>query len=190
MSSKKVIIFSAPSGAGKTTVVKHLLQNLTSQLSFSISACSRAPRQNEVNGKDYHFLSVENFKKGIENKLFLEWEEVYPNLFYGTLLEEVERIWSNGKAIIFDVDVKGALNIKDKFQNNCLAIFIAPPNIETLQQRLLSRDTDTKKNVKIRVAKAGKELELQHKFDHIVINDDFSTACKEVRDLVINFLEK
>ena len=101
MSSKKVIIFSAPSGAGKITVVKHLLQNLTSQLSFSISACSRAPRQNEVNGKDYHFLSVEDFKKKIENKLFLEWEEVYPNLFYGTLLEEVERIWSNGKTIIF-----------------------------------------------------------------------------------------
>ena len=185
----KSIVISAPSGAGKTSIVNFLI-NEFSDLEFSVSACSRKKRGHEIHGKDYCFLDIEDFKNKINSGLFLEWEEVYPNQFYGTLLSSVEEIWLRDKCVIFDVDVKGAINIKDKFQNNCLAIFIAPPNIETLQQRLLSRDTETKKNVKIRVAKAGKELELQHKFDHIVINDDFSTACKEVRDLVINFLEK
>ena len=185
----KSIVISAPSGAGKTSIVNYLINEMTS-LEFSVSACNRKKRKDEIDGKHYHFLETEDFKTKINSGLFLEWEEVYPNQFYGTLLSSVEEIWLRDKCVIFDVDVKGALNIKDKFQNNCLAIFIAPPNVETLQQRLLSRDTETKKNVKIRVAKAGKELELQHKFDHIVINDDFSTACKEVRDLLINFLEK
>lgn len=185
----KSIVISAPSGAGKTSIVNYLINEMA-PLEFSVSACNRTKRKDEIDGKHYHFLETEDFKYKIDSGLFLEWEEVYPNQFYGTLLSSVEEIWLRDKCVIFDVDVKGALNIKDKFQNNCLAIFIAPPNIETLQQRLLSRDTETKKNVKIRVAKAGKEIELQHKFDHIVINDDFSTACKEVRDLVINFLEK
>ena len=185
----KSIVISAPSGAGKTSIVNYLINEMKS-LEFSVSACNRKKRKDEIDGQHYHFLETEEFKTKINSALFLEWEEVYPNQFYGTLLSSVEEIWLRDKCVIFDVDVKGALNIKDKFQNICLAIFIAPPNIETLQQRLLSRDTETKKNVKIRVAKAGKELELQHKFDHIVINDDFSTACKEVRDLLINFLEK
>ena len=185
----KSIVISAPSGAGKTSIVNYLINEMSS-LEFSVSACNRKKRKDEIDGKHYHFLETEDFKTKINSGLFLEWEEVYPNQFYGTLLSSVEKIWLRDKCVIFDVDVKGALNIKNKFQNNCLAIFIAPPNIEALQQRLSSRDTETKKNIKIRVAKAGKELELQYKFDHIVINDDFSTACKEVRDLLINFLEK
>jgi len=131
MSYKKAVIFSAPSGAGKTTIVKHLLEQIP-ELSFSISACSRTPRANEIDGKDYYFLAVDEFKKRIDNNQFLEWEEVYPNMFYGTLVEEVERLWSEGKVIIFDVDVKGAIALKRHFKDDGLAVFVAPPSIEVL----------------------------------------------------------
>ena len=188
MSSKKVIIFSAPSGAGKTTVVKHLLQNLTSQLSFSISACSRAPRQNEVNGKDYHFLSVEDFKKGIENKLFLEWEEVYPNLFYGTLLEEVERIWSNGKAIIFDVDVKGGISLKRHFGEKALSVFVAPPSLAVLEERLRNRGSESKKDFQKRISKSAQEMIHKSEFDKVLVNENLEQACQQTLEIAQDFL--
>ena len=188
MSSKKVIIFSAPSGAGKTTVVKYLLQNLTSQLSFSISACSRAPRQNEVNGKDYHFLSVEDFKKGIENKLFLEWEEVYPNLFYGTLLEEVERIWSNGKAIIFDVDVKGGISLKQHFGEKALSVFVSPPSLGVLEERLRNRGTESEEDLQKRIGKAAQEMTHKSDFDKVLVNENLERTCQHDLELVQDFL--
>ena len=188
MSSNKVIIFSAPSGAGKTTVVKYLLQNLTSQLSFSISACSRAPRQNEVNGKDYHFLSVEDFKKGIENKLFLEWEEVYPNLFYGTLLEEVERIWSNGKAIIFDVDVKGGITLKQHFGEKALSVFVAPPSLGVLEERLRNRGTESEEDLQKRIGKAAQEMTHKSDFDKVLVNENLEPACQQALEMAQDFL--
>lgn len=188
MYSNKVIIFSAPSGAGKTTVVKHLLQNLTSQLSFSISACSRAPRQNEVNGKDYHFLSLEDFKKGIDNKLFLEWEEVYQNLFYGTLLEEVERIWSNGKAIIFDVDVKGGISLKRHFGEKALSVFVAPPSLGVLEERLRRRGTENEEDLQKRIGKAAQEMTHKNDFDKVLVNENLERACQQALEMVQDFL--
>ena len=188
MSSNKVIIFSAPSGAGKTTVIKHLLQNMDSQLSFSTSACSRAPRQNEVNGKDYHFLSVEDFKKGIENELFLEWEEVYPNLFYGTLLEEVERIWSNGKAIIFDVDVKGGISLKHHFGEKALSVFIAPPSLDVLKERLCKRGTESEEDLQKRIGKAAQEMTYKSDFDKVLVNENLEQVCQQALEVVQDFL--
>ena len=188
MSSNKVIIFSGPSGAGKTTVVKHLLQNMNSKLSFSISACSRAPRQNEINGKDYHFLSVEDFKKGIESKLFLEWEEVYPNLFYGTLLEEVERIWSNGKAIIFDVDVKGGISLKQHFGEKALSVFVAPPYLRVLKERLCNRGTESKGDLKKRISKAAQEMTHKSEFDKVLVNENLEQACQQALEIAQDFL--
>ena len=188
MSSNKVIIFSAPSGAGKTTVVKHLLLNLTSQLSFSTSACSRAPRQNEVNGKDYHFLSIEDFKKGIENKLFLEWEEVYPNLFYGTLQEEIERIWSNGKSIIFDVDVKGGISLKENFSERALSVFVAPPSLGVLEERLRNRGTESKEDLQKRINKAAQEMTHKSEFDKELVNENLEQACQEALEIAQDFL--
>lgn len=188
MSSNKVIIFSAPSGAGKTTVIKHLLQNIDSQLSFSTSACSRAPRQNEVNGKDYHFLSVEDFKKGIENELFLEWEEVYPNLFYGTLLEEVERIWSNGKAIVFDVDVKGGISLKHHFGEKALSVFIAPPSLDVLEERLCKRGTESEEDLQKRIGKAAQEMTYKSDFDKVLVNENLEQVCQQALEVVQDFL--
>ena len=188
MSSNKVIIFSAPSGAGKTTVVKHLLKNMVSQLSFSISACSRAPRQNEVNGKDYHFLSVEDFKKGIENKLFLEWEEVYPNLFYGTLLDEVERIWSNGEAIIFDVDVKGGISLKHHFGEKALSVFVAPPSLVILEERLRNRGTESEEDLQKRIGKAAQEMTHKSDFDKVLVNENLEQACQQALEMAQDFL--
>ena len=188
MSSNKVIIFSGPSGAGKTTVVKHLILNMNSQLSFSISACSRAPRYNEINGKEYHFLSVEDFKKGIENKLFLEWEEVYPNLFYGTLLKEVERIWSNGKAIIFDVDVKGGISLKQHFGEKALSVFVAPPYLRVLKERLCNRGTESKGDLKKRITKAAQEMTHKSEFDKVLVNENLEQACQQALEIALDFL--
>ena len=188
MSSNKVIIFSAPSGAGKTTIVIHLLENLSTQLSFSISSCSRAPRQNEVNGKDYHFLSVENFKKGIENELFLEWEEVYPNLFYGTLLEEVQRIWSNGKAIIFDVDVQGGISLKQHFGKQALSVFVAPPSLDILEERLRNRGTESEEDLQKRIGKAAQEMIYKTDFDKVLVNENLERACQQALEMAQDFL--
>ena len=187
MSYKKAIIFSAPSGAGKTTIVKYLLDQI-SELSFSISACSRNPRENEKDGKDYYFLSVDEFKKLINQNRFLEWEEVYSNMFYGTLVEEVERLWTEDKVIIFDVDVKGALALKSHFKENGLAIFVAPPSIESLEKRLRSRGTENEESLNKRVSKAALEMYYQNEFDVTVINDNLEDSCHKSLNLVRKFI--
>lgn len=185
----KCVIFSAPSGAGKTTIVHHLLkQNLN--LEFSVSACSRDPRPNEVDGKDYHFLGVEGFKKKIEEGAFVEWEEVYTNNFYGTLKSELERIWEQDKAVIFDVDVIGGLNLKRIFKERAFGIFVKPPSYEELEQRLRKRSTESEDKIAQRMNKARKELDFASEFDVVLVNDDLNTACKTAENLVREFLDK
>ena len=183
----KLIIFSAPSGAGKTTIVRHLLeQNLN--LEFSISATSRGKRHNETNGKDYYFLSPEEFCAKIENDEFLEWEEVYAGTFYGTLKSEVERIRNNGKHVIFDVDVVGGCNIKKYYGDEALAIFVQPPSVEELRNRLVSRSTDAPEVIEKRVAKAEYELTFANQFDCIIVNEDLTKAFEEAELCIRKFI--
>ncbi len=183
----KCVIFSAPSGAGKTTIVHYLLRQSLG-LQFSVSACSRDPRGNEIDGKDYHFLGLEGFKQHIEQNAFLEWEEVYTNNYYGTLKSEIERIWANGKTVIFDVDVIGGLNLKRIFGDRALAVFVQPPSYEELEKRLRYRSTETEDKIRQRMEKANTELSYAKDFDVILINDDLDSACKIAYDLVANFL--
>ena len=183
----KLIVISAPSGAGKTSIVHYLLKNI-GKLTFSVSACSRDKRKKEVEGKDYYFIGLNQFKKKIKERAFLEWEEVYPNQYYGTLKKEVNRIWKCGNTVIFDVDVVGALNIKAKYQNDCLAIFIMPPSIKELKKRLFSRGSETQKKIETRLAKAKQEIDSSKEFDYIVLNDDFDTACKNAYQVVVDFI--
>ncbi|MFD0990332.1 guanylate kinase [Mariniflexile jejuense] len=184
----KLIVFSAPSGSGKTTIVRHLLGLKELNLEFSISAASREKRGNEVHGKDYYFLSLQEFKSKIKNDAFLEWEEVYRDNFYGTLKTEVERIWAMGKNVIFDIDVSGGLRIKRKFPEQTLAIFVKPPSIDELKIRLKNRKTETEDKINMRVAKASAELATAPLFDVIVVNDDLEKALKEAEKLVSNFV--
>ncbi|MDO4763229.1 MAG: guanylate kinase [Flavobacteriaceae bacterium] len=184
----KVIIFSAPSGSGKTTLVKHCL-GIFPQLEFSISATTRSPREGEINGKDYHFLSPEEFRKKISENAFVEYEEVYTDKFYGTLKSEVERIWQNKNIVIFDVDVVGGVNLKKIFGEQAMSIFIAPPSIEELERRLINRNTDTLETIKTRVSKAQEELTYQNQFDQILVNDDLEKAKKEIENLILNFID-
>ena len=191
MSEKgKLIVFSAPSGSGKTTIVKHLLRQDKLNLEFSISAASREKRGDEVDGKDYYFLSLEEFKKKIKNEEFLEWEEVYANNFYGTLKTEVERIWAKGKHVIFDIDVSGGLRIKRKFPEETLAIFIKPPSIDELKIRLKKRQTESEDKIKMRVSKASAELATAPLFDVIVVNKDLEKAQSEAYDLIAKFIKE
>lgn len=185
----KCIIFSAPSGAGKTTIVHYLL-NQDLGLAFSVSACSRDPRPNEVDGKDYHFLGVDGFRSAIAAGRFVEWEEVYKDNFYGTLRSELERIWADGKAVIFDVDVVGGLNLKRIFGDNALAVFVQPPSYEILEERLRSRSTETEEKINMRLAKAGQELDQAAEFDIQLLNDDLERACAEAKRLVEGFLSQ
>ncbi len=185
----KLFIFSAPSGSGKTTIVRSLLESC-SNLEFSISATSRPKRKNEVDGKDYYFLSAESFKEKIANKEFVEWEEVYENRFYGTLKAELERIWSQGKHVVFDVDVVGGLNIKKQYPEKSLAIFVMPPGIDELKKRLTIRSTDSPQDIKTRIDKAQEELTYAHKFDVVVINDNLADAIEESKKLIEKFIEK
>jgi guanylate kinase len=184
----KLIIISAPSGAGKTTIVKSILTT-SLNLEFSISACSRPKRTNEINGKDYYFLTVEQFKDKIAENEFVEWEEVYKDHFYGTLKSEIERIWNNGNHVIFDVDVIGGLNIKKIYSEKALAIFIMPPSVEELERRLEIRSTETEESIQFRLNKAKQELTYAYNFDKIVVNDDLIKAIKETVDLISNFLD-
>ena len=183
----KLIIFSAPSGAGKTTIVHHLLKQFP-VLEFSISACSRAMRKDEKEGEDYYFLSVDEFKKKIENQEFLEWEEVYTDNFYGTLKSEIERIWNKGHHVIFDVDVYGGLNLKKIFGEKALAIFVKAPSIQHLENRLKLRETETPESIARRIKKAEHEITLAPQFDKIVVNDIMENAFKQAEELVKNFL--
>tara|TARA_B100000767_G_C19739187_1_gene525346 strand:+ start:1127 stop:1711 length:585 start_codon:yes stop_codon:yes gene_type:complete len=183
----KVIIFSAPSGAGKTTIVRALLDK-NSELSFSISACSRDPRGQELNGKDYHFIGIEAFRSKIKNNEFAEWEEVYENHFYGTLNSELTRIWNANKTVVFDVDVVGGLNLKNKFGKNALAIFVMPPSLKILEQRLRNRNTDSEQKIRQRLAKAEEEISLSSGFDIVLENDDLDKAVFEANAIVNEFL--
>ncbi len=184
----KLVIISAPSGAGKTTLVKHLLSSGLN-LEFSVSATTRRPRSPEEDGKDYYFLSVDEFRKRIENKEFIEWEEVYKGNFYGTLKSETERIWAKGNHVVFDVDVKGAIKLKNIFGNKSLALFIMPPSIEELETRLKKRGTDDPVKIKTRIAKAEAELKFANQFDDVIINNQLDRAIKEVSDIVTSFLK-
>ena len=184
----KLIIFSAPSGAGKTTIVKHLLQK-GFDLEFSISATSREPRHTETHGKDYYFLSGEEFLSKVENEEFLEWEEVYKGTSYGTLKSEVERIRKQGKNVVFDVDVVGGLNIKKYYGDEALAVFVQPPSVEELRNRLVGRSTDSEEKIAMRVAKAEHELSFAPQFDVVIINDKLEDAFEEAEKIISEFLK-
>lgn len=189
MDNRKAVIFSAPSGSGKSTIVSHILK-LHPELKFSVSAASRAPRGDEKNGVAYWFISADEFRKRIADNEFVEYEEVYPGSFYGTLKSEVERIWDNGDAIIFDVDVKGGVNLKKYFGNRALSVFIQAPSVEVLRQRLVSRATDSPEAIERRVAKAAEEMTYADKFDHIIVNDDLQKAYADAERLVSDFLSQ
>lgn len=190
MEKGKLIIFSAPSGSGKTTIVRHLLKTFPDQLEFSISATSRPKRGVEVNGKDYHYLTVEEFKQKIDNKEFLEWEEVYAGVHYGTLRSEVDRIWAKGKNVIFDIDVEGGLNLKRQFGDKALAVFVMPPSIKILEERLNSRSTDSPESIARRVEKAEKELKTADLFDVFILNEVLEEAFLKAEKVVTEFLGK
>jgi guanylate kinase len=184
----KLVIISAPSGAGKTTIVKHLLDSGL-DLSFSVSATTRALRGNEKDGVDYFFLTVQEFRKRIDRGEFVEWEEVYKDVFYGTLKSELVRIWSVGKHVLFDVDVVGGITLKNKFKTDALAIFIMPPSVEELENRLVKRGTDSSEKIRVRVEKASEELKLAGEFDSVIINHELETAKKEAYNIVSSFLK-
>jgi len=190
MKEGKLIVFSAPSGSGKTTIVRHLLKQEELNLEFSISATSREKRGEEVNGKDYYFLSAKEFKTKIKNEAFLEWEEVYRDNFYGTLKTEVERIWALGKHVIFDIDVSGGLRIKRKFPEQTLAVFVKPPSIDELKIRLKKRKTESADKINMRIAKASAELATAPLFDVVIENDNLDKALNEAYALVSNFINK
>ena len=183
----KLIVISAPSGAGKTSIVHHLLKNMP-ELSFSVSACSREKRDNETHGKDYYFLGVEGFQDKIKEAAFLEWEQVYENQYYGTLKSEIERIWSEGKTVIFDVDVIGGLNIKKQYPKECLSLFIMPPSVDVLRERLSGRGTESEAKLEMRLEKAEQEILKNQEFDKVILNDDFGIACEETMEVITNFI--
>ena len=185
----KAIIFSAPSGAGKTTIVKHLLQ-LDLGLEFSISACSRPPRAQEVDGQDYYFMSVEEFRKHIKQDEFLEWEEVYRDHYYGTLKTELDRIWNRQKHVVFDVDVGGGLSLKRYFGRKALAVFVHPPSMQELEKRLRDRSTDAADKIFDRMEKAGDEMKSSKQFDVILVNDNLEETLLRGEDIVRDFLDQ
>ena len=183
----KAIIFSAPSGAGKTTIVHHLLQRNLG-IEFSISATTRAARKVERAGKDYHYLSIKEFLKRIDNDEFCEWEEVYKDNYYGTLKSEIERVWKNGNHVIFDVDVVGGINLKKYFGEKALAIFVKPPSIDSLKERLEKRKTETPESIARRIGKAKEELEEENKFDFVLVNDNLEEAFLRAEQVITEFL--
>jgi guanylate kinase len=185
----KLIIFSAPSGAGKTTIVKHLLEKFPA-LNFSISATTREARGDEQHEKDYYFISKESFLHKVAHQEFVEFEEVYNGTFYGTLRSEIERIWNEGKHVIFDIDVEGGLRLKRKYEDDALAIFVQPPSLEVLKERLSGRGTDSAEKLQERFIKAEKELQYADKFDVVLKNFDLHTACQEAEQLVSDFINK
>ena len=188
MQKGKLLVFSAPSGSGKTTIVRHLLTKEDLNLEFSISAATREPRGQEVDGKDYYFMSIEDFKKHIKADDFIEWEEVYRDNFYGTLKSEVERIWAKGKNVIFDIDVAGGLRIKSKFPKETLAVFVKPPSVDELKRRLKERSTETDDKINMRIAKAHVELATAPQFDKIIKNYDLDVAKEDAYQLVKGFV--
>jgi guanylate kinase len=190
MKGGKLIVFSAPSGSGKTTIVQYLLNQKDLDLDFSVSATSREARGDEKHGENYYFISLKEFKRLIENEDFLEWEEVYKDNFYGTLKSEVERIWALGKHVIFDIDVVGGLKVKQQFAEETLSVFVKPPSIDELKKRLKNRKTESDERINMRIAKASVELEAAIQFDYILENDDLETALAEAVKLVSSFVHK
>ena len=190
MTKGKLLVFSAPSGSGKTTIVRHLLAQPDLNLEFSISCTTRAPRGEEIDGKDYYFISWDEFKKHIKAEDFVEWEEVYTDNFYGTLKAEVERIWALGKHVIFDIDVAGGLRIKHKFPNETLAVFVKPPSVDELKRRLKQRSTESEDKINMRIAKASVELATAPQFDTIIKNYDLDVAKVDAYNLVKEFVNK
>ncbi|MEM6395228.1 MAG: guanylate kinase [Bacteroidota bacterium] len=184
----RLLIFTAPSGAGKTTIVHHLLDRFP-QLAFSVSATTRPPRPGEVNGEDYYFLSQQEFDQAIANDHFAEWEEVYPGRRYGTLKSEIERLWQLDKIIIFDIEVKGATNLKKAFPENSLAVFVQPPSPDILFERLRKRATEDKESLRVRIARAALELTYAESFDHIMVNDDLETTLQDAEEIVAGILD-
>jgi guanylate kinase len=187
MNNKKVVIFSAPSGSGKSTIVNHIL-SLHPEMEFSVSATSRLPRGDEKNGHEYYFFSADEFRRMISEDMFVEYEEVYPGSFYGTLKSEVERIWDRGHVIIFDVDVKGGVNLKNYFGGKALSVFIQAPSVEELRKRLIKRGTDSSADIEKRVSKASEEMTFAKRFDHVLVNDDLAKAFGEAESMVDDFL--
>ena len=186
--TRKLIVFSAPSGSGKTTIVRHLLEKTNLPLAFSVSATTRPPRGAEKDGEDYYFLSKSQFQSHIDQGDFIEWEEVYPGVYYGTLVSEIERIWKSQKAVLFDIDVEGGLAIKSQFAEQTLTVFVRPPSVDSLRQRLVDRQTNSAEQVEMRVAKAGEELKKAAAFDQILVNNTLEIALADAEQLVANFL--
>ncbi len=189
MKKGKLIIISAPSGSGKSTIIGRIINDPDLKLEFSISATTRAPREGEIDGVHYHFLTVEQFKEAIKNDALVEYEEVYPGRFYGTLKSEIERIQNNGKNVILDIDVKGGINVKRLYGDNALSVFIQPPSIEALRQRLISRATDPIEAINQRVGKAEYELSFKDQFDTVVVNDNLDKAVEQTRQLLYDFVK-
>lgn len=187
MKNHKMFIFTAPSGAGKTTIVRHLLKTYD-DLAFSVSATTREKRDHEVDGKDYYFLSIEEFEQKISEDAFVEWEEVYKNQYYGTLKSEISRLWELGKQIVFDIEVKGATNIKAMYGDKCLAVFVSPPSIETLIQRLTDRKTESSNSLRKRIKRVKEEMSYKHSFDKVIVNDLLEVTFKEAEFTVENFI--
>ena len=188
--NNKIIILTAPSGAGKTTIKTKLLEEIPELLSFSVSATTRKIRSGEKDGVDYVFLSENDFKEKIDQHEFVEWEMVYPGLYYGTTVDEMKRIWNEGKTPLLDIDVQGAINVKKQFGENVLTIFIAPPSIEVLRERLTKRGTDTAEHIQTRINKATEEIGYKNNFDAIILNDDLTKATNDTISAVLNFISK
>ncbi len=184
----KLLVFTAPSGAGKTTIVRHLLSEYE-ELDFSISATTRKKRDHEKEGKDYYFMSAEEFRTRAEKEEFVEWEEVYEDQFYGTLKSEVDRLWKDGKHIVFDIDVRGATNIKQRYEEDCLAVFVKPPSLDTLIQRLKNRKTESESSFSKRIARVRREMTYENDFDKILLNDLLEVTLKEAEFIVEGFLK-
>jgi guanylate kinase len=189
MQNKKLIIITAPSGAGKTSIVHYLIKKLHNNICFSVSAATRNARANEIDGKDYYFISVADFEQKIENNEFVEWEMVYENKYYGTLKQELQRIWDLNKTPILDIDVQGAKKIEEQYGENALSIFIEPPSVEALLQRLSKRGTETANSLQTRLDKANFELGFKKDFDKTIINDVLETACAEAEKVVLDFIK-
>lgn len=184
----KIIILTAPSGAGKTTIKTRLLTNMAQRLSFSVSATTRMIRTGEMDGVDYIFISVDDFKEKIDNNQFVEWQMVYPGMYYGTTVDEMKRIWSEGKTPLLDIDVKGALNVKKMFGNQAMVIFIEPPSINILKERLMRRGTESKEHINTRIKKANEEMEYRNSFDKVIMNDNLVKATSEVEKIIEKFI--
>lgn len=186
---QKIIIITAPSGAGKTSITHYLLNKFSDKLAFSISAATRKPRDNEKNGVDYYFMSEEDFTNKIQHDEFVEWEMVYEGKYYGTLKSELQRIWNAGKIPVLDIDIKGAIHVQQQYPETTLSLFIEPPSVNELKRRLMSRGTESEESLNARVNKAAYEISFKNEFDEIIVNSDLQKACKEAEEIVVEFMQ-